>query len=118
MYLTPLGFRACHHYPHMGLRHVFLPEMGQPILGFEAKELLYLSAFCVGLPGAFKATREWKADRWIGELSYPVYLVHVLVVTACGSHFGLSGELPVLGSIQLGRSCHRDIRPDPFSPQI
>jgi peptidoglycan/LPS O-acetylase OafA/YrhL len=77
----------------------FLPEMGQPILGFEAKELLYLSAFCVGLPGAFKATREWKADRWIGELSYPVYLVHVLVVAACRSHFGLSGELPVLGSI-------------------
>lgn len=34
----------------------------------------------IGTPFAFAATRRWKADRWIGELSYPIYLTHLVVM--------------------------------------
>jgi len=31
------------------------------------------------MPGAFAASKEWKWDRAIGELSYPIYLTHILM---------------------------------------
>jgi peptidoglycan/LPS O-acetylase OafA/YrhL len=36
-----------------------------------------LMAACV--PFIFALTKNWAIDRWIGELSYPVYIVHVVV---------------------------------------
>src|SRR6185295_8258209 len=35
-----------------------------------------LMAACV--PFIFALTKNWAIDRWIGELSYPVYIVHVV----------------------------------------
>lgn len=44
---------------------------------------LYL-AFLAALPFAFHETRNSAIDRWIGELSYPVYLTHLMVLALCG----------------------------------
>lgn len=41
--------------------------------------LTYL-VFAAALPCVFALTREWRSDRTIGDLSYPVYLVHGLVI--------------------------------------
>ena len=43
------------------------------------------------LPGLFLATRERRMDRLLGELSYPVYISHVLVIWLVGH-----------GSLRLG----------------
>lgn len=34
----------------------------------------------LSLPTLFDLSRHWKVDRWIGELSYPVYITHMLVL--------------------------------------
>jgi peptidoglycan/LPS O-acetylase OafA/YrhL len=42
-----------------------------------------LNSFCLAavlfflVPGAFQLSRNWKADRLIGEFSYPIYLWHI-----------------------------------------
>lgn len=45
------------------------------------KTKLYYLGFVAGLPLIFAATRRNKLDNWIGELSYPVYICHVMVIT-------------------------------------
>jgi peptidoglycan/LPS O-acetylase OafA/YrhL len=35
------------------------------------------------LPVLFQASRRSAVDRWVGELSYPVYVVHFLIVRLC-----------------------------------
>lgn len=35
---------------------------------------------CAGVPLLFEATRRWRWDRYIGELSYPLYISHLLVI--------------------------------------
>jgi peptidoglycan/LPS O-acetylase OafA/YrhL len=32
------------------------------------------------LPSLFHFTKDWRIDRWIGELSYPTYIGHMLVI--------------------------------------
>lgn len=43
------------------------------------KWLFYLIA-CICIPFVFQLTNKWKFDRSIGDLSYPIYIVHVLVI--------------------------------------
>lgn len=75
---------------HHHLRIAFF--LGLVIIGasyaanvFEDEELgiknvaLYFSMI-IWLPFLFSATRGFKFDRYIGELSYPVYLVHLLII--------------------------------------
>lgn len=44
-----------------------------------AFELMFPFLFAVSVPYFFAWTKKNKHDRWIGEISYPLYLVHVLV---------------------------------------
>lgn len=37
-----------------------------------------IALFSIGLPSLYVLSRDWKADRWIGELSYPLYVTHLL----------------------------------------
>ena len=48
--------------------------------------LLYI-LFGVTLPFLFQASKKWRLDRWIGNLSYPIYLIHasVLLLLKVGS---------------------------------
>jgi peptidoglycan/LPS O-acetylase OafA/YrhL len=59
----------------------FLPS--KAIDSFSVKDWFYLFTFFISLPFIFSLTKKWKFDRYIGELSYPVYLLHVLVLTVC-----------------------------------
>jgi len=51
---------------------------GWPQLGKPSGYLYLLGAWLV-IPMLFSATRDSGADRWTGELSYPIYLLHVPV---------------------------------------
>jgi peptidoglycan/LPS O-acetylase OafA/YrhL len=44
----------------------------------------YFSFMVLAIPFLFHLTREWKRDRWIGELSYPIYICHMLVFSWAG----------------------------------
>jgi len=41
---------------------------------------LYFTIFVIALPFIFNASKSWKKDRIIGELSYPMYISHILVL--------------------------------------
>jgi peptidoglycan/LPS O-acetylase OafA/YrhL len=52
--------------------------------------LLATAGFAAALPLIFALTRNSEIDRWIGEFSYPVYLVHLLVMNVMpGGRSGL-----------------------------
>lgn len=76
-----------------------VPDAGGALLGFEARELLFLAVFAACIPATFAVSKGWRADRWIGELSYPIYLCHLLVVQLCNGHFGYGDIKPVAGTI-------------------
>jgi peptidoglycan/LPS O-acetylase OafA/YrhL len=59
----------------------FLPET--TIHSFVVRNWLYLLVFFLSLPFVFTLTKKWKLDRYIGELSYPVYISHMLILS-CG----------------------------------
>ena len=50
-------------------------------LGFwkPLNALMLGAAFACVVPLIFAVSKGWRMDRWIGELSYPLYLVHVQV---------------------------------------
>jgi len=56
-------------------------------------------ALAVFVPWLFGRTQRWRADRFVGELSYPVYLVHapvfLVMVPWAAERTGLSGVLPM-----------------------
>lgn len=57
------------------------PLLPTPLGDEELKIWSHYSLILLGLPFVFLATENSKLDRWVGELSYPVYLVHFLVIT-------------------------------------
>jgi peptidoglycan/LPS O-acetylase OafA/YrhL len=76
----------------------FIPGRGQ----FKAWPYFALATFTI--PFLFAVTKHWRWDRWIGELSYPVYLIHFLVLWIVEStlpthHQSLLGLCTLLGSL-------------------
>ena len=51
----------------------------------QVKAWPYFALATVTVPFLFARTKALKWDRWIGELSYPVYLVHYMVVHVCAA---------------------------------
>lgn len=47
---------------------------------FLYKILVYLFAFFLSIPFIFILSKKWKKDRYVGELSYPIYISHMLVL--------------------------------------
>jgi len=41
---------------------------------------IYYIIFFLSIPFIFKLTKSWKKDRLIGELSYPIYISHMLII--------------------------------------
>lgn len=70
----------------------------EAFLGKGGKQwLLYVIAW-VALPWVFRATASFKIDRYIGELSYPMYIIHapmIFIVSRSCQYCGLSQD-PVL----------------------
>lgn len=56
---------------------VFLPMTQWP--GAVQSWVIYLGV-ALGTPFAFAATHANRFDRWVGELSYPIYLTHLVVI--------------------------------------
>lgn len=46
----------------------------------NAKMFVYMVLFVAALPAIFQLTKDLEWDRHVGELSYPVYLCHILVI--------------------------------------
>jgi peptidoglycan/LPS O-acetylase OafA/YrhL len=67
---------------------------------FSLKSLIYFIVFSISLPFIFKYTRDLKYDSIIGNLSYPIYLVHMLVlifVTKMPLHDPITNALLAIG---------------------
>src|SRR5438132_581519 len=56
---------------------------------FSLREVIYFSSIVVLVPFLFNFFKDNKLDAQLGELSYPVYISHMLIVTFC---FDFSGE--------------------------
>jgi peptidoglycan/LPS O-acetylase OafA/YrhL len=76
----------------LGLALVALPAQFGLYKGWSPENaLLFTAVFAVLLPFIFAYTRDWAVDRAVGELSYPVYLVHMLVGNVlAASHPGIA----------------------------
>jgi peptidoglycan/LPS O-acetylase OafA/YrhL len=60
----------------------FVPEMAFD----DVRSWTAMLLFTAGLPGLFSATKRSVLLNWLGDLSYPVYLVHLLVITLFGKY--------------------------------
>lgn len=49
-----------------------------------AKSIFFLSLFVLALPAIFLASKDSRIDRFIGDLSYPLYISHFLVLGVLG----------------------------------
>jgi peptidoglycan/LPS O-acetylase OafA/YrhL len=78
---------------------ILFPELGN-------RPRLFLLLLGVSIPFIFAATKEWRVDRILGEISYPLYVVHFLVIIVCrdiapgapsSSHYGF-----IIAAISIG----------------
>lgn len=60
------------------LLYQFVP--GFEVQGANMKKWLYYLMLIFLIPGMFSYTSRFRADRYLGELSYPVYIVHYSVI--------------------------------------
>ncbi|MFK8037020.1 MAG: acyltransferase family protein [Crocinitomicaceae bacterium] len=60
---------------------VFLSTFIYSRIDMEYKMICYLVIFLCSMPFVFLLSKNWKIDRYIGELSYPIYISHMLVST-------------------------------------
>lgn len=58
-----------------------LAEGMATVIASRYADLFSYLGWAVFIPFAFALTRTNKVDRWLGELSYPVYLVHYFIVS-------------------------------------
>lgn len=85
-----LQLRAC---------HLLCSASGKLIQGGgELAYLMSLSGWIVIIPVLFAITGRMKTDRFIGELSYPIYLLHYTIILICGGGLRVMG----LDRSQLG----------------
>lgn len=54
-------------------------------LSHVIKANLFVLAIALSVPAVFMLTNRWAADRWLGELSYPIYLIHMPILGACAT---------------------------------
>ncbi len=67
--------------------------------------ILIWTLYALSIPVLFTLSGYWRVDRWLGELSYPIYVCHHLFTTVTNTQFGeasaivafvLSGALAVV----------------------
>jgi peptidoglycan/LPS O-acetylase OafA/YrhL len=90
-----LGIVSYHLYKKLlglDIKEIYLKMIWCVILGFTViysflpdpdshNGYLYLSLFFISLPFIFILTKNWKRDSYIGELCYPIYISHLLVLS-------------------------------------
>lgn len=96
---------AYHHYPNMrhprlyllpGVLGIVIMTFG-PWAGFDTVRLWApIALFAVALPSLFQATKDSQLMNYLGNLSYPLYLLHVPMLVLFGAElFEIIGH-PVL----------------------
>jgi len=71
-------------------------------LGAHWAALVFLPLWAVALPELFDATRHCPSDRLLGDLSYPVYLVHLAAVAMATWVSNRSWQTPVAMILAIG----------------
>ena len=56
-------------------------SMFYELVSLPRQKFIFLFLFAALVPFIFNLTKKWKWDAWIGDLSYPVYIVHFLIIT-------------------------------------
>jgi peptidoglycan/LPS O-acetylase OafA/YrhL len=59
---------------------------------FSGSLLQFYGFTLVALPFVFHLTRDNRLDRWLGEMSYPIYLTHLFVIAGASHLPQLSGN--------------------------
>jgi len=70
------------------LFYAFIPIYYHVSSIFTLKEWLYILLITISVPFIFKLTNKMQIDRLLGELSYPIYLSHSLIIV-CLLKFGV-----------------------------
>ena len=108
--LGHLVCRAAQRWPQLNSRiagyaltvaSFVMMTIGGPYAGFDVFRFWgSIVLFTMALPGLFEATKGFRWMNWIGDLSYPVYLVHILVYLWLYK-FIIGLTLPATGSVPL-----------------
>jgi peptidoglycan/LPS O-acetylase OafA/YrhL len=69
------------------ISYPYVPSIELNYSPFSVKELIYFSSLIVSIPLLFNFLKRSKIDNQIGELSYPVYISHMLVFFVCSCLF-------------------------------
>ncbi len=67
---------------------------------FSQKSILYLIVFFISIPFVFQLSKKWKLDAYIGELSYPIYISHLFMLS-CMEILNISNPLGVGLSLSI-----------------
>jgi peptidoglycan/LPS O-acetylase OafA/YrhL len=67
----------------------------------EARFWALYIPFAIALPFVFALTKNWRFDRELGELSYPLYLIHGMILGLAFYRWGAPTMLPDLGAAVL-----------------
>lgn len=88
--LGTVGYHFYKKIEHLNIKYIYLRMVYFSILLFilvysfipysSYIEWCYLLSFFFCLPFVFMLSKDWKKDRYIGELSYPIYISHMLVL--------------------------------------
>lgn len=68
------------------------PLIGNTFL-FSGRLLQFYGVVLMALPFVFHLTRDNRLDRWLGEMSYPIYLTHLFVIAGASHLPHLSASL-------------------------
>jgi peptidoglycan/LPS O-acetylase OafA/YrhL len=61
----------------------FLPTTSVSVMGFSFRIMAYYGLLIIGIPFIFNYLKNDKLDNAIGELSYPIYISHMLIKFFC-----------------------------------
>ncbi len=82
----------------------FLPSIKFRVMPFSINEIVYFLGIIISIPLLFSFLKRNKWDNQFGELSYPIYITHILVGSICYSlniNFIQQGWVIALFSISL-----------------
>jgi len=103
-----LGVVSYHLYKKIDkieVKNIFFILIFFSLLGFSlaynfilihGKSYFYFTAFFISLPCIFILTKKWKYDAYIGELSYPIYISHMFVLSIINIF-----KIPLIGGLGL-----------------
>jgi peptidoglycan/LPS O-acetylase OafA/YrhL len=64
----------------LGLIVILLLTFTYQFVPYTVVMFLYFLLFFLAIPFVFQLSKSWKYDRWIGELSYPIYISHMMII--------------------------------------